>query len=158
MCIDCLGHLENWEEFKQKCISSNISLQKYLKQLEEDKLNSEVDQLITFENHQETNEQDDIPDNVVDSVSNGQDSDNESSKSKFPVSITVMKKIVNIGNEYINYKYNLFYRLEKYILELLNKMGEYLKKQTLKVPTERNVMNVGCVLLVSLLKNPYIII
>lgn len=91
MCVNCLSNLENWEEFKQKCISSNECIQNCIKQLEEEKLNLTVDNSIKLEDQLETDEQEDIHDSTFNNESNNQDSDNDSSKSKSAISLTVMQ-------------------------------------------------------------------
>lgn len=89
MCVDCVSHIENWEEFKQKCKTSNKYIQEYLKELEEKKLTLTVDKLGKFVNL-ETDEQDDNYDSTFNNESINQDSDNDSSRSKSPSPITVM--------------------------------------------------------------------
>lgn len=88
MCVDCVSHIENWEEFKQKCKTSNEYIQEYLKELEEKKLNLTVDKLVKFDNL-EIDEQDDNYDSTFNNELIDQESDNES-KSKSSSSITVM--------------------------------------------------------------------
>jgi len=90
MCVDCLSNLENWEEFKKKCISSNECIQNCIKQLEEEKINLTVDS-IKLEDQLETDEQEDIHDSTFNNEFNNQDSDNDSSKSKSAISLTVMQ-------------------------------------------------------------------
>lgn len=90
MCIDCLTHLENWEGFKEKCISANESIQEYLKQLEEETLIETVDKIEKFDSQLEADEHNDNYDSTINNGSNNQDSDNDSLKSKSPISITVM--------------------------------------------------------------------
>lgn len=97
MCVNCLGHLENWEEFKQKCISSNNHLQEYLKHLEEDKVNSAVDQSINSEDQLETVLEDNNYDSTFTNTLNDQDSNNDSSQSKSPVPIIVMKLLLVVN-------------------------------------------------------------
>lgn len=89
MCVDCVSHIENWEEFKQKCKTSNKYIQEYLKELEEEKLDISVVKLVKFDNL-ETEEQDDNYDCTFNNESIKQDSDNDSSRSKSPTPITVM--------------------------------------------------------------------
>lgn len=89
MCIDCVSHLENWEEFKQKCKSSNKYIQEYLRELEEKKLDISIDKLVKFDNL-ESDKQDDNYDSTFINESINQDSDNGSSKSKSPTPITVI--------------------------------------------------------------------
>lgn len=80
MCVDCLTHIENWEEFKQKCKTSNEYIQEYLKELEEKKLNLTVDKVVKFDNL-ETDKQDDNYDSTFNNESINQDSDHDSPKS-----------------------------------------------------------------------------
>jgi len=91
MCVNCLSNLENWEEFKQKCISSNECIQNFIKQLEEEKLNMTVDNSIKHEDQLEINEQENNHDNILNNEFNNQDSDNDSSKSKSSISPIVMR-------------------------------------------------------------------
>lgn len=91
MCINCLSNLENWEEFKQKCISSNECIQNCIKQLEEEKLNMTVDNSIKHEDQLEINEQENNHDSMLNNEFNNQDSDNDSSKSKSSISPIVMR-------------------------------------------------------------------
>lgn len=90
MCVDCLSHLENWEGFKQKCISANECIQEYLKQLEEDKCNVAVDKTEKLVDQLKAEEYDNNYDSMFNNEFNNQDSDNDSFKSKSPISITVM--------------------------------------------------------------------
>lgn len=90
MCINCLNNLENWEEFKQKCISSNECIQNCIKQLEE-KSNLTVDNSIKFEDQLEIDEQENNHDSTFNNEFNDQDSDNDLSKSKSPISLTVQE-------------------------------------------------------------------
>jgi len=91
MCVNCLSNLENWEEFKQKCISSNECIQNYIKQLEEEKLNMTVDNSIKHEDQLEINEQENNHDSMLNNEFNNQDSDNDSSKSKSSISPIVIR-------------------------------------------------------------------
>lgn len=91
MCVNCLSSLENWEEFKQKCISSNECIQNCIKQLEEEKLNMTVDNSIKHEDQLEINEQENNHDSMLNNEFNNQDSDNDSSKSKSSISPIVMR-------------------------------------------------------------------
>jgi len=86
-----MNNLENWEEFKRKCISSNECIQNYIKQLEEEKLHLTADNSIQFEDQLETNEQENNHDSTFNNEFNNQDSDNDSSKSKSSISLTVMQ-------------------------------------------------------------------
>ncbi len=90
MCVNCLSNLENWEEFKQKCISSNECIQNCIKQLEEEKLNMTVDNSIKHVEQLEINEQENNHDSMLNDEFNNQDSDNDSSKSKSSISPIVM--------------------------------------------------------------------
>lgn len=90
MCLDCLGHLEAWEEFKLKCMSSDECIQNHIKQLKEETSNLTIDESVNFESKLQTNEQDNNYDSTFNSESNNQYSDNDSSKSKSPISITVI--------------------------------------------------------------------
>jgi hypothetical protein len=90
MCINCQSNIENWEEFKQKCISSNECIQNCIKQLEEEKLNLTVDNSIKLEDQLEIDEQENN-DSTLNNEFNNQDSDNDSSKSKSPISPIVMQ-------------------------------------------------------------------
>jgi hypothetical protein len=85
-----LTNLENWEGFKQKCISANESIQEYLKQLEEDTFIETVNKIEKFDSQLEPEEHNDNYDSTFNNESNSQDSDNDSLKSKSPISITVM--------------------------------------------------------------------
>ncbi|XP_026820009.1 oocyte zinc finger protein XlCOF6-like [Rhopalosiphum maidis] len=85
MCVNCQSNLENWEEFKQKCISSNECIQNCIKQLEEEKLNLTVDNSIKLEDQLEIDEQESNHDSTLNNEFNNQDSDNDSSKSKSPI-------------------------------------------------------------------------
>lgn len=97
MCISCLGQLENWEEFKKKCISSNECIQDYIKQLEEEKSNSIVaESAMTFKEEPEAHEQDDTYASMFSNELNNQDSDDDFSKSKLPISITVIQLLLVI--------------------------------------------------------------
>ncbi|XP_060876975.1 zinc finger protein 420-like [Metopolophium dirhodum] len=89
ICVDCLSNLENWEEFKQKCISSNECIQNCIKKFEEEKLNLTVDNSVKLEDQLEIEiEQEDNHDSTFNNEFNNQDSDNDSSKSKSPISLT----------------------------------------------------------------------
>lgn len=89
MCINCLNNLENCEEFRQKCISSNECIQEYLKQLEEDKLSLTVEKFVKLEDQLETNENDNSHDSTANNEVENQLSDNNS-KSISPILIIVM--------------------------------------------------------------------
>lgn len=90
MCINCLNHLENCEEFKQKCISSNEYIQEYLKQLEEDKLNLTVHTIVKLKDQLKINEHDNNYDSTFNNELDNQYFDNDLSKSKSSVSTIVM--------------------------------------------------------------------
>jgi len=91
MCLNCLGHLETWEEFKQKCTSSNKYIQNHFKRSEEKKLKLTMDESVNFKNELQTNEQDNNYDSTFNNELNSQDSDNDSLKSKSSISITVIQ-------------------------------------------------------------------
>lgn len=92
MCIDCLGHLESWEEFKQKCIRSNNCIQEYLNQSKTDELNSVSVTQAIIEDEQETDEYHNNCDNICNDDLNDQNSNNDDLlKSNVPVSIAVCK-------------------------------------------------------------------
>lgn len=90
ICVNCFNHLENWEEFKQKCISSNECIKEYLKQIKEEKLNSTEDKPVKLEDRLEIDEQDKNYDNSSNNELSTQDSDNDLPVSKSFISITVM--------------------------------------------------------------------
>lgn len=96
MCVNCFNHLENWEEFKQKCISANECIQEYFKQLEEEKLSLTVDKPIKFEDQLEIDEQDNNYDNTSNNELGIQDSDNDLSISKLPISLAVIPLLLII--------------------------------------------------------------
>lgn len=96
MCINCLSHLENWEEFKKKCISSSKCIQDYVKRLDEEKPNSTVDETIKCIEEREADKQDDIYASTFSNGLNNQQSDDDSSKSKLPSTITVMQLMLVI--------------------------------------------------------------
>lgn len=92
MCIDCLGHLESWEEFKQKCIRSNNCIQEYLNQSKDDEFNSMSDTQTKIEDEQDTDKYHNYCDNICNDDLNDQNSNNDDlSKSNVPVSIAVCK-------------------------------------------------------------------
>jgi len=91
MCLNCLGHLETWEEFKQKCKTSNEYIQNHFKRLEDKKLNLAMDESVNFKDELQTKEQDNNYDSTFDNELNSQDSNNDSLKSKSPISITVIQ-------------------------------------------------------------------
>lgn len=91
MCVNCQSNLENWEKFKQKCISSNDCIKNCIKQLEEEKLNFTEDNSIKLEDKLETYEQENNHDSTFNNEYNSPDSDNDSSKSKLSKSPTVMQ-------------------------------------------------------------------
>lgn len=97
MCINCLSQLENWEEFKKKCISSNECIQDYIKQLEEEESSSIVaESAMTFKEEPEAHGQDDTYTSTFSNELNNQDSDDDLSKSKLPILITVIQLLLVI--------------------------------------------------------------
>lgn len=79
MCIDCLNQLQNWEEFKEKCMTANACIQEYLEQMEEKKQNLPVDESKKTEDQIGSDKQDEINyENTFNCESNNQDSDNDS--------------------------------------------------------------------------------
>lgn len=91
MCIDCLGLLESWEEFKQKCIRSNNCIQEYLNQSKDDEFNSMSDVHTKIEDEQETDKYNNYCDNICNDDLNDRNSNDDLSKSDVPVSISVCK-------------------------------------------------------------------
>lgn len=90
MCINCLSHLENWEEFKKKCISSSKCIQDNVKRLDEEKSNYTVDESVVYKEERLADKQDDTYVSTFSNELNNQQSDDDSSKSKLPGSITVI--------------------------------------------------------------------
>lgn len=93
MCVDCLSRLENWEEFKKKCISSNECIKKYLNEIEEEQLNSTVDNSVKSNVQLVVDEQDHY-DSTFNSEINNQESDSDTSRSKLPITITVIQLLL----------------------------------------------------------------
>lgn len=90
ICVNCYNHLENWEEFKQKCITSNECIKEYLKKIKEEKLSLTKAKPVKLEDQPEIDEQDNNYDNVSNNEVNTQDSGNDLPISKSLISITVM--------------------------------------------------------------------
>lgn len=90
MCVNCMSHIENWEGFKQKCVSANECIQEYLKQLEDDMSNVAVDKTEKFDVKLEAEKNDDNYNSMFNNKLNNHDSDNDLFKSRSPISITVM--------------------------------------------------------------------
>lgn len=93
MCVDCLSRLENWEEFKKKCISSNECIKNYLNNIEKEQLNSTVDKSVKFDNQLEADNQDHY-DSTFNSEFNNQESDSDTSKTDLPIEITVIQLLL----------------------------------------------------------------
>lgn len=136
MCIDCLNQLQNWEEFRQKCMTANACIQEYLQQMEEKEQHMSVNEPKKTEDQIELDKQDDNNyENTFNCESNNQDSDNDLPMTS--ISITVMS----------NYLKLIFHIFHEYVIFRLKKHTQkFLKQGLLKLQTKKNIMSVECVL------------
>lgn len=82
-------------------MSSNEYIQNHFKRSEEKKVNLTTDESVNFKDKLQTNEQDNNYNSTFNNELNSQDSDNDSLKSKSPISITVIQLLSFIFFHYL---------------------------------------------------------